>query len=344
MSAEDIASVLQEKKRFVLCPHYNPDGDAVGSVLAMADILDHLGKETLCFFEAPIPVIYRFLPGSGRAVSDIATVRTFLKAAGEEGAILTLDCGDAGRVGKHRETLLSWHPVLVVDHHHSNPGFGDVNWVDGDAAATGEMVFTLARMLNAPLSREAASCLYAAISTDTGSFHYAATGSHTFRVAADLVEAGADPAELANQLYNNYTLGRLRLLREVLSTLEMHDRDRIAVIRVSRAMRDRTFTTLEDIEHFVNYPRSIHSVRVAVFLKETEPGRISVSLRAKGGCDVSKIAVRFGGGGHKNASGCTFTNHDMDEVRDALLPLIRAGIKARTEEREKKRAAEALEA
>lgn len=332
MSFESVVQTLQEKERFVLCPHYNPDGDAVGSVLALADILDHLGKETLCFFEEPIPVIYRFMTGSGRAVSDIKTVRSFLKAAGDEGALIALDCGDASRLGKYQEELLSWHPLVVIDHHHSNPGFGDENWVLGDSAATGEMIFELAKKLGGTISSEAAECLYVALSTDTGSFHYSATSSHTFTVAAELVRLGANPARLANQLYNNYTLGRLRLLREVLSTLELFERDRIAVIRVSRTMRDRTFTTLEDVEYFINYPRAIHSVRAAVFLKEIEPGKISVSLRAKGQCDVSRIAALFGGGGHKNASGCTFRNMEMDAVRDALLPHLIAGLQLQQSE------------
>ena len=326
MPEQDVARALREKKRFVLCPHYNPDGDAVGSVLALADILDHMGKETLCFFEAPVPVIYRFLPGAGRAITDIKTVRAFFRAAGDEGALVTLDCGDDRRVGKHREELLAYHPVVVIDHHHSNTGFGDYNWVDGDSAATGEMVFRLARTLDARISPEAASCLYSAISTDTGSFHYAAR-SRTFEAAAELVRLGADPADLANKLYNNYSLGRLRLMREVLATLEMYERDRIAFIRVSKSMRDRTFTTMEDIEYFVNYPRAIQSVRAAVFLKEIEPGKVSVSLRAKGQCDVSAIAARFGGGGHKNAAGCTFQNvPGMDAVRDALLPPLAAAV------------------
>ena len=328
MSLEAIAHVIREKKRFVLSAHYNPDGDAVGSVLGLADMLDHLGREALCFFEEPVPVIYRFLPGSGRVVSDIGVVQGFLRTAGDEGAVITLDCGDRSRVGRYENELLAWHPVLVVDHHHSNLGFGDVNWISPDSAATGEMIFELAQELGLAISPEAAQCLYAAISTDTGSFHYASTSSHTFEVAAALVRAGADPANMANQLYNNFTPGRLRLLHDVLATLKLYHRERIAVIRVTRAMRDRTFTTLEDVEHFVNYPRAIRSVRVAVFLKETEPGHISVSLRAKGQCDVSRIAAHFGGGGHKNASGCTFRDASLDEVHGRILPLIVEGIRA----------------
>lgn len=324
---KEIIRIVLEKGRFVLCTHYNPDGDALGSLLALADILERLGKEVLCFLEAAIPSAYRFLPGSGRVQTDISTVQDFMRIAGDDGALIALDCGDAQRLGKYSAELLACPPCLVIDHHHGNPGFGDYNWIGLNSAATGEMVFDLAQALGVTLSAEAAECLYVAISTDTGSFHYAGTSSHTFEVAAELVRCGADPAALANLLYNDSTLGRVRLLREVLATLEMYEKDRIAVIRVSQAMRDRTFTTMEDTEYFINFPRAIHSVRVAVFLKEIEPGHVSVSLRAKGRCDVSKIAAQFGGGGHKNASGCTVRNASIDEVRDALLPELITGIR-----------------
>ncbi len=320
--------IVREQRSFLLCTHYNPDGDALGSLFACADILESMGKETLCFLEAPVPAIYRFLPGSGRAHTDMERVRAFIGNSGGDIALIALDCGDAKRLGRYGAELLGCRPSLVIDHHHGNPGFGDYNWIDAGSAATGEMVFDLTRALGVALSPRAATCLYVALSTDTGSFHYAATSSHTFSVAAELVRCGADPAALANALYNNYTLGRLRLLREVLATLEMYEKDRIAIIRVSQAMRERTFTTMDDIEHFISFPRAIHSVRAAVFLKEIEPGHISVSLRAKGRCDVSRIAAQFGGGGHKNASGCTMQAASMDEVRDRLLPHLRAGVRS----------------
>ena len=326
---QTIVSLVQEKGHFVLCTHYNPDGDALGSLLALADILSGMGKKCLCFLEEPVPAIYRFLPGSAQPQTEMEAVRDFIRTACGDVALIALDCGDAKRMGVFSAELLDCHPSVVIDHHHGNPGFCDQNWISSESAATGEMVFDLAQALGASISPQAAECLYAAISTDTGSFHYAATSSHTFEVAAELVRLGADPAVLANKLYNNYTLGRLRLLREVLSTLEMYAKERIAIIRVSRAMRDRTFTTLEDIEHFINFPRAIHSVRAAVFLKEIEPGHISVSLRAKGRCDVSRIAAEFGGGGHKNASGCRVRAANMDEVRDALLPHLIAGVRSK---------------
>ena len=184
------------------------------------------------------------------------------------------------------------------------------------------MVFDLARTLGAEISPKAAECLYAALVTDTGSFQYEATSQHTFAVAGELVQRGVRPEVIANNLYNTYTLGRLRLMQEVLATLEMYDRDRIAFIRVTQNMLDRTFTTMEDTEYFITLPRAVRSVRVAVFLKEIDRNLVSVSLRAKGQCDVSLIAARFGGGGHRNASGFRLRDLSLDAVRDQMLPML----------------------
>jgi phosphoesterase RecJ-like protein len=184
------------------------------------------------------------------------------------------------------------------------------------------MIFDLAEALGAEISTKAAECLYVAINTDTGSFRYDSTSSHTFAVAGELVRRGVRPDLIANNLYDNYTLGRLRLMQEVLATLEMHERERIAVIRVTQKMLERTFTTMQDTEYFINLPRAVRSVRVAVFLKEVAPEVVSVSLRAKGQCDVSLVAAQFGGGGHRNASGFRLEGKGLDAVRDALLPVL----------------------
>ena len=321
---KDIVSIIGEKSQFVLLTHYNPDGDALGSMLALGHVLTEMGKDVFCFHEEPVPAIYRFLPGAGKVSSEISASTNFTADAGEGLCFIALDCGDAARLGKFSAELLSHHPFVVIDHHQSNEGFGDLDWISSHHSSTGEMVFDLAETLPVALSKKAAECLFVAISTDTGSFQYACTGRSTFLAAAKLVSCGVDIAGISNKLYNNYTLGRVRLFQEVLSTLEMYEKDRIAVIRVTQKMLERTFTTLEDIEHFINYPRSIFTVQAAVFLKEVEPGVISVSLRAKGCCDVAAVAAQFGGGGHKNASGLRLSGISMDALRDRLLPLLAA--------------------
>jgi phosphoesterase RecJ-like protein len=326
MSSPDatLLQAVQDKNHILLATHYNPDGDALGSLLGLADILEGMGKQVFRFLEDPVSHLYRFLPGCGQIQTDMEMVREFVARAGDDFLSLCLDCGDADRLGRHSRELIAFRPIMVIDHHQGNDGFGDGAWIEPHRSSTAEMIYDFAVALGGNVSPRAAECLYVAISTDTGSFQYESTSSHTFAVAGELVRCGVRPEVVANQLYDNYTLGRLRLMEEVLATLEMHERDRIAVIRVTQNMLERTFTTMADTEYFINFPRAVATVRVAVFLKEVEPEHVSVSLRAKGQCDVSLIAGRFGGGGHRNASGCRFKGKSMDKVRDLLVELLRS--------------------
>ncbi len=318
-----VLEAVKSKGHILLATHFNPDGDALGSLLGLAEILEGTGKKVLRYLEEPVSHLYRFLPGCGQIQTDLAKVREFVTQAKNDFLTVCLDCGDAKRLGKYNSELTGFRPLVVIDHHKGNEGFGDGVWIEPHRSSTAEMVYDLAMALGASVSTRAAECLYTAINTDTGSFRYESTSSHTFAVAGQLVSRGVRPELIASNLYDNYTLGRLRLMQEVLATLEMHDRDRIAIIRVSQKMLERTFTTMEDTEYFINLPRAVSSVRVAVFLKEVEPNHISVSLRAKGQCDVSLVAAQFGGGGHRNASGFRIKGQDMEGVRDALLPLLR---------------------
>jgi phosphoesterase RecJ-like protein len=323
MPEQRAVAAVQQAGHLLLSTHYNPDGDALGSLLGLADILESLGKRVFRYLEKPVPSLYRFLPGCGQIQTDMAKVREFVNQAEDDLLSVCLDCGDIKRLGQYSSELSTFRPLLVIDHHKGNEGFGDVCWIEPHRSSTAEMIYDLAVALRANISTRAAECLYTGISTDTGSFCYDSTSSHTFAVAGELIERGARPDSIASNLYDKYTLGRLRLMQEVLATLEMHERDRIAVIRVTKNMLDRTFTTMEDTEYFINLPRSVSSVRVAVFFKEIDADQVSVSLRAKGLCDVSLVAARFGGGGHRNASGFRIQGKNIEEVRDALLPLLR---------------------
>jgi phosphoesterase RecJ-like protein len=291
-------------------------------MLGMAEILEGMNKQVCSYLEGPVSPLYRFLPGCAQIQTDFAKVREFVTQAKDDILTICLDCGDEKRLGKNSSELLSFRPIMVIDHHQGNNGFGDCDWVESHRSSTGEMIFDLAEALGAEISTRAAECLYTAIVSDTGSFRYESTSSHTYAVAGELVRRGVRPEIISKNLYDNYTLGRLRLMQEVLASLEMHGKDRIAVIKVTQKMLERTFTTMEDTEHFINFPRAVRSVRVAVFLKEVDQDVVSVSLRAKGQCDVSLVAAQFGGGGHRNASGFRMQGQGLDAVRDALLPLL----------------------
>lgn len=319
---EQVKAAIQAADNLVLATHINPDGDAIGSLLGMMHIAQGMGKKVFAYLEEPVSPLYRFLTGCAHVQTDLDALADFVDQA--QGNILgiALDCGDRERLGKNGPRLLQIQPFLVIDHHQGNNGFGDIAWVEPQRSSTGEMVYDLAQSLGLQISTDAAECLYAAITTDTGSFKYESTSAHTMQVASDLIASGVQPAVICSNLYDNYTLGRLHLLQEVLAGLEMYNKDRIAVIRLTRNMLERTFTTMEDTEHFINLPRSVSSVRVAVFIKEADQHSVSVSMRAKGKCDLSKVAAKLGGGGHKNASGFRCHNKSIDEVRDLLLPLL----------------------
>ncbi len=318
---EELLPLIERAELVVLITHIKPDGDALGSLFGLADILQAMGKRIFCYLEEEAPHLYGFLPGLDRAETTVAALKYFVQDAGKNILAIALDCGDMQRLGKSGSLLRKIHPFVVIDHHKGNNGFGDLSWVEAHRSSTGEMVCDLAQALGQELSESAATCLYTAIATDTGSFRYASTSSHTHRVAAALVECGARPGMINEKLYDNYPLGRLKLMPLVLTTLAMFADDQIAIISVTSKMLEQTGTTLEDTENFINLPRAVKTVRVAVFLKEGQGG-VSVSLRSRGCCDVSKVAVRFGGGGHVRASGFRSRGLSLDQVRERLLPTL----------------------
>jgi phosphoesterase RecJ-like protein len=208
----------------------------------------------------------------------------------------------------------------MIDHHAGHKLFGNLQWVDPSRASTGEMVYDLVVKLGAEISPDAAYCLYTALVSDTGSFMYSSTTADTFRIAGALVELGVHPSDVAGKLFDNFTINRLQLLKMVLDTLEIHFDKQVAIISVTRQMFTETGTDPADTENFINYPRSLASVRVAAFIKEASDGVISVSLRSKSDdYDVAAIAAGYGGGGHVNAAGFKISDSDLDSIRQDLL-------------------------
>lgn len=310
---ETIADQLDKANTVLLATHVFPDPDALGSQLALGNILSSLGKKVVRFGEEPVSHLYSFMP-------DSELIDTTKPAPAQFDCAVSLDCGDAERLGREKDTIMNIDPLIVIDHHRGHDGFGDINWVDPLRAATGEMVYDLAQVMGVNVSYEAAYCLYTAIVSDTGSFKYSCTTGETFRVARELLAKGVKPAEVAGNLYDNFSVNRLKLLQEVLATLEFAEGHKIAIIHVTSEMYDRTGTSQTDTENFVNYPRSLIPVKVAVFIKTTREGSISVSMRSKGNdCDVARVANVFGGGGHCNAAGFRTSPESIESIRDRLL-------------------------
>ena len=312
----EIADRLREAGKILIVAHAYPDCDAFGSQLALGNILSSMGKDVVLYGEAPPSHILDFLPGCEKLSTDLPEIDAF-------DCIVALDCGDAARLGKNKEHLLQIRPILVIDHHNGHKMFGDVSWVEDFRSSTGEMVYELSLLLEADLSYDTAYCLYATIVSDTGSFKYSSTSMRCLEIASKLVALGVKPAEIAGKIFDNFSKNRLCLLQNVLSTLQLYEQDQVAVITVTCEQYQETGTIPEDTELFINYPRSLNTVKVAAFIKETKEERISVSMRSKGRYDIAEVARKFGGGGHRNAAGFKVPGMTQSEVLEALLPELR---------------------
>jgi len=324
---QEIVKVIQSVGNVVLFTHTHPDGDALGSLFGFAEILDSLGKNVFCFLEEPVSHLYDFLPQSDRVSIVFDEYLAFVGAAGEDIVAVALDCGDSDRLGKFKDEFLKVTPFVVVDHHQSHRDFGTMRWVAADRSSTGEMVYELGLALKGNITYNCAYNLYVAICTDTGSFRYECTRPRTMQVAAELLERGVQAQEVGGHLYDNYSPERLKLLEMILSTMTLSFSDTIAFIHVSQQMLTESGATLQDVEGFVDFPRSIRTVKVAAFVKESKPGTVAVSLRAKGDCDVAVIAKEFNGGGHRSAAGFRCLDKTIAEVRREVEEKIRMALK-----------------
>src|SRR6201993_4630836 len=289
----DVLQQIEQRDRFVLTSHARPDGDAIGSALACCQFLRAMGKQADVVLHDGVPRIYRALPFADQVLQSN-------RVAGEYEAAIILECDSI-----HRTRLegLENRFLISIDHHVSGRPFADVNWIDPQAVATGEMVFRLAREAGTPFSPEIATCLYTALMTDTGSFMFQGTNEHTFALARELVLAGADPVACARNIYFAHSTAKMRLLGSALSNL--HREGSLAWIWVTREQMERSQAKEEDCEGIVNYALSIQDVEIAAFFREMPDGRYRVSLRSKGKLNVAEIAELFGGGGHECASGCS---------------------------------------
>jgi phosphoesterase RecJ-like protein len=322
LAPSQITEILEQAENILIACHVFPDADAIGSQLALGDILESQGKKVFYYCEEFIPGMYDFMPGSEKLDSNLPEISRFDTA-------VAVDCGDRFRLGSEVDTLMQIHPFVVIDHHSGHRDFGDLSWVEADRSSTAEMIFDLAQAVEAEISYNAAYCLYTAIVSDSGSFKYESTTAYTFQVASSLLNRGVVPSEVAGKLYDNYSVNRLRLLEKVLGSLELHYEGQIAVISATKKMFEETGAKREDTEEFINLPRALRSVKVAAFLKETPEGYIKVSLRAKGECNVAQVALEYGGGGHRNAAGYRANDKSLAEVSEELLPELRKRLKSR---------------
>jgi phosphoesterase RecJ-like protein len=304
-----ILDVLRRGERFLVCSHSRPDGDAVGSMLAVGMLLEAMGKHVDLVAADRVPAVYRALPGAEQ-------IHFAIRVHGPYDAVIILECD-----GLERTKLGGLEPfyTINIDHHSTGRNFGHLNWIDRGAASVGELVHRLVKASGMELTPAMATCLYVTVLTDTGGFCYGGTKASTFALAQQLVEAGADPIEIGQEVYFSTATSKLLLLGAALSNLKRDGP--LAWLWVTQQDMERTGASEEDCEGVVNYAISIRGVDAAAFLREVPEGRVRVSLRSKGKLAVSEIAERLGGGGHENASGVTLDGplpRALEEILAAL--------------------------
>jgi phosphoesterase RecJ-like protein len=294
---QQIVDAIRSRERFVLSSHARPDGDSIGSQLAMAYALRDLGKQVVVVNADPAPPPLQQFSGVG----DIVIAP---RVEGAFDAAIIMECGDLTRTGVEG---LDRYFVINIDHHPDNRVYGAINWFDSTAAACGEMVYALVGALGVKVTVNIATHVYLAILTDTGSFHYSGISPRTFDICREVVEAGVDPVRVARDVYDSNNMGRLKLFGAVLSGMQIDRTGRIAIVYVDHEMAREAGGTYEDTEGLINLPLTVKEIQAVIFFKQIEGEQYRVSMRSKGDVDVGLVAKEYGGGGHRNAAGCTAT-------------------------------------
>jgi phosphoesterase RecJ-like protein len=317
-----IRDAILSRQRFVLTSHARPDGDSIGSQLAMAYALEALGKEVRMVNADAAPEHYFAFPGVDRI--EVASETTT-----DADAVIVMECSDLTRTGV---AGLGDRFLINIDHHAGNRMYGAINWFDESAAACGEMVFDVIKALGVPLSEEIATHIYLAILTDTGSFHHSNITPRTFEICRQTVEAGVNPAIMARRVYDSNSFGKLKLIGALLDQMILVDDGRLAILRMDDAVLDACGCTNNDTEGIINLPLTAREIQAVVFFKTSDADGVRVSMRSKYDVDVRMVASEFGGGGHKNAAGFTVPGQladIQDRVVERLTQAVTEGLRTR---------------
>ena len=314
-----IAKALTGVQSVAVTTHINADGDAAGSVAAMARLLPQLGPRAIIVNPTPWPPLFAFLKQGldDRTGSGSEALRS-------AGALIALDVSDVKRLGSLAGAARALPgPRIVIDHHvPTEEPAGDIVLADMAACATGELLYDLAVVLELEIELPVAEALYTAILTDTGGFRYSNTTPRAHAIAAQLIACGVDPEHTYRRIYASLSPGRLQLLRDALDTLGVDSRYGLAWVSVTNEAMDRYGVGSDDLDGIVEHPRSVAGTRVALFFRDLGYGKVKVSFRSTGDVDVNELARQFGGGGHEKASGALVTGK-LDEVRDRVVTAAR---------------------
>ena len=306
-----IVSQISCHKRFLITTHIYPDGDAIGSQIALCILLKRIGKDIELINSFPLPARYKFLPNSGLIKHNVTMA--------DSEAAFVLDIGSKGRMGNMRDHINNIKTVINIDHHLGNSCFGSINWVDTSMSSVGEQIFHLYKHMKLEIKKPEAICLYTAIITDTGSFQYSNTSAETHSAVSELLETGIDHTLICNQIYQNIPVSKLKLLQLALETLSFDAKGKIGYMFITSDMYTKACAREEDSEEIVEYARNAEGVEVGILFKQHSKGNIKISFRSKGKVNVRNIASKFGGGGHHNASACTING----ELSGVLKEVVR---------------------
>ncbi len=308
----DAAAFLREHTDFLLIAHLAPDGDTLGSCLALQMLLHRLGKQARIICDDPVPHLYAFLPGADQVLPE--------EAAADAEAFVAVDCADKNRAG-HQWRRVGEKPSLCIDHHITNPGFAQVNYIE-DCAATGELICLLYESFEQPITPEAGVCLYTAIATDTGNFAYSSVTPRTFHLMGKVMESGFDLPECNRLIYRNERLQKLRMTARTVENAKLYRNGQIIVATLSNSETEAVGGLKADADGIIDRLRDVETVVAACFLREEKEGNVKVSLRSKAKVDCAALAKTMGGGGHVRAAGATLymsLEAAEEQVTKALL-------------------------
>jgi len=311
---------FNNSNKILVVTHAHPDGDAIGSLIALGLSLETLNKKITLYCESPIPAVYRFLPAVHRVVKKIGGLNYDMA--------VILDCGDLSRVGKAVSTVKQIPVIVNIDHHITNTRFGHFQLIDTSACATAEIVYRLIKQMGLPLNKPIATSIYTGILADTGSFRFSNTNKAAFAICQEMVELGVDPYNIAQHVYGTYSLSRIKLLNLALDSIELSKNGKLSIMTLTKEMFDETHTQSEDVDGLINYAKRIEDVEVAALIQEHHngkeksktPNRFHVSLRSDGTVDVAAIASLFGGGGHSSAAGFSIES-TLSNIKSRIFSL-----------------------
>lgn len=317
--SREIFSILDQSKNVLIVSHINPDGDAIGTQLAMASYLRSIGKTVCLFRDDEIPRNLHFLAGAENI--PLFNLSDSEKDALQIDTVVLLECPQIERTGNIRELITDNVKIINIDHHQDNAMFGDVIWVDSSISSVGEMVFEFFANQNFKISESVAEQLYTAILTDTGRFRFGSTSKRTMEIAGELMQAGASPSNITDLVYFNQTATSIKLLGKVLNETEYFFDNKLCILPLKKSMYKDASATQSDSEGLIDYTLRCHETEVGILFKEASEKITKVSLRSQDKIDVSKIAARFGGGGHFHAAGCQI-EADFETARKMLIDLL----------------------